>query len=276
MSAKTLYKKIVDTHTVKVIDENTVLLYCDMHFANEYTSPQAFAGLRQRKLNVFSPNSHLCVVDHIIPTHDESPRRIYDEASLNQAKTLQKNCSDFGIRAFYDANDPAQGIEHVIIEEQGLVRPGMVVICGDSHTTTHGALGALGFGIGTSEIEHILATQTLVYRLAGTMKIVINGEVKEPSTAKDLALYVLRKITARGALGLVVEYQGSAVKKLSIEERMTLCNLTVEAGARGAIIAPDEKTIDWVKSHAKHLTETDLAGMRAALTSFISDEDAFF
>lgn len=276
MSAKTLYTKIVDTHTVKVIDENTVLLYCDMHFANEYTSPQAFAGLRQRKLNVFSPNSHLCVVDHIIPTHDESPRRIYDEASLNQAKTLQKNCSDFGIRAFYDANDPTQGIEHVIIEEQGLVRPGMVVICGDSHTTTHGALGALGFGIGTSEIEHILATQTLVYRLAGTMKIVINGEVKEPSTAKDLALYVLRKITARGALGLVVEYQGSAVKKLSIEERMTLCNLTVEAGARGAIIAPDEKTIDWVKSHAKHLTETDLAGMRAALTSFISDEDAFF
>ena len=147
--AKTLYQKIVDSHTVKVIDSNTVLLYCDIHFANEYTSPQAFAGLIERKIDVLSPDSHLCVVDHIIPTHDETPRRIYDEASLIQAQTLESNCKRFGIAAFYGPDDPLQGIEHVVMEEQGLVRPGMVVICGDSHTTTHGAIGALGFGIGT-------------------------------------------------------------------------------------------------------------------------------
>ncbi len=155
---RTLYRKIVDAHTVKTIDAATVLLYCDVHFANEYTSPQAFAGLRERGLNVAVPDAHLCVVDHIIPTKDESPRRIYDAASLRQAETLEANCRHFGIDAFYGPDDPDQGIEHVLMDEQGLVRPGMVVICGDSHTTTHGALGALGFGIGTSEIEHILAT----------------------------------------------------------------------------------------------------------------------
>ena len=197
--AKTLYQKIVDSHTVKVIDSNTVLLYCDIHFANEYTSPQAFAGLVERKVDVLSPDSHLCVVDHIIPTHDETPRRIYDEASLIQAQTLESNCKRFGIAAFYGPDNPLQGIEHVVMEEQGLVRPGMVVICGDSHTTTHGAIGALGFGIGTSEIEHILATQTLVYRMAGTMRITINGKLTGEATAKDLVLAVLRKISARGA-----------------------------------------------------------------------------
>ena len=168
---RTLYAKLVDSHIVSRIDDSTVLLYCDIHFANEYTSPQAFSGVRERGLPVLVPDAHLCVVDHIIPTHDEEPRRIYDEASLTQAKTLQSNCEHFGISAFYGPNSPDQGIEHVVMQEQGLVRPGMVVICGDSHTTTHGALGALGFGIGTSEIEHILATQTLVYRMAGTMRI---------------------------------------------------------------------------------------------------------
>lgn len=241
--ARTLYRKILDKHVVRAIDANTVLLYVDLHFANEYTSPQAFAGLVERGVKAPVPDAHLCVVDHIIPSADVTPRVIADAASLRQAETLEANCRRNGIDAFYGANDPHQGIEHVVVAEQGLVRPGMVVICGDSHTTTHGALGALGFGIGTSEIEHILATQTLVYRLAKTMLIRIDGVLPEGSTAKDLALTVLRTISARGALGHVVEYQGSAVDALSIEGRMTLCNLTVEAGARGALIAPDEGAV---------------------------------
>lgn len=273
---KTLYQKIVEAHTVKRIDDNTVLLYCDIHFANEYTSPQAFAGLVERKVNVLSPDSHLCVVDHIIPTHDESPRRIYDEASLIQAQTLESNCKRFGICAFYGPDSPFQGIEHVVMQEQGLVRPGMVVICGDSHTTTHGAIGALGFGIGTSEIEHILATQTLVYRLASTMRITIKGALKGAATAKDLALAVLRKISARGALGSVVEYAGETVEALSIEERMTLCNLTVEAGARGAIVAPDEKSLKWVSKHAKNLSDFDYKAMAQYAKTLKSDTDAHF
>ena len=241
--ARTLYRKILDKHVVRAIDANTVLLYVDLHFANEYTSPQAFAGLVERGVKAPVPDAHLCVVDHIIPSADVTPRVIADAASLRQAETLEANCRRNGIDAFYGVNDPHQGIEHVVVAEQGLVRPGMVVICGDSHTTTHGALGALGFGIGTSEIEHILATQTLVYRLAKTMLIRIDGVLPEGSTAKDLALTVLRTISARGALGHVVEYQGSAVDALSIEGRMTLCNLTVEAGARGALIAPDEGAV---------------------------------
>lgn len=274
--ARTLYQKIVDSHTVKRIDGNTVLLYCVIHFANEYTSPQAFAGLRQRKLPVFSPDSHLCVVDHIIPTHDENPRRIVDEASARQAQTLEKNCRDFGIDAFYGANDPGQGIEHVVMQEQGLVRPGMVVICGDSHTTTHGAMGALSFGIGTSEIEHILATQTLVYRMAKNMKINITGRLTNGATAKDLALAVLRMVSARGALGMVVEYTGEAVSQLSMPERMTLCNLTVEQGARGALIAPDEKSLDWVLEHAKELSGEEAQAMREYARTLKSDEGAVY
>lgn len=275
-TARTLYRKIVDQHTVKAIDDRTVLLFCDIHFANEYTSPQAFAGLRERQLPVFAPDAHLCVVDHIIPTHDESPRRIVDEASLIQAQTLENNCKHFGIRAFYGPDSPYQGIEHVVIEEQGLVRPGMVVICGDSHTTTHGALGALGFGIGTTEIEHILATSTLVYRLAKTMRITINGKVEKPATAKDLALFVLKNISARGALGAVVEYSGEAVSALSIEERMTLCNLTVEAGARGALIAPDTKALQWVFDHATWLTEKEKVAMTEHSATLMSDCGAVF
>ena len=179
---------------------------------------------------MFKPDAHLCVVDHIIPTADTTPRIIQDADSARQAQNLEQNCRYFGIEAFYGPNDPHQGIEHIVMQEQGLVRPGMVVICGDSHTTTHGALGALAFGIGTSEIEHILATQTLVYRLAKTMRIRIDGRLVDGVTAKDLILFVLRQISASGALGHVVEYSGSAVQELDMAGRMTLCNLTVEAG----------------------------------------------
>lgn len=272
----TLYEKIVAAHTVKRIDEQTVLLYADVHFANEYTSPQAFSGVRERGCGVLSPDSHLCVVDHIIPSAPVSPRVIHDEASLKQATNLQANCKHFGIQAFYGPNDPYQGIEHVMMAEQGLVRPGMVVICGDSHTTTHGALGALAFGIGTSEIEHILATQTLVYRLAKTMKVDIRGRLPEGSTAKDLALTVLRVLSARGALGHVVEYVGSGVDALDVEGRMTLCNLTVEAGARGALIAPDQKAVDWVMRQVALTTKDDLTEAQAYWRTLKSDPDATY
>lgn len=277
-NAKTLYAKLVDSHTVYRIDSNTVLLYCDVHFANEYTSPQAFSGLKDRKLPALVPDAHLCVVDHILPTHDESPRRIYDEASLKQALNLEKNCKDLGIDAFYGPDSPYQGVEHVVMQEQGLVRPGMVVICGDSHTVTHGALGALSFGIGTSEIEHILASQTLVYRTAKTMRIRIDGSLPKGTFAKDLALDVLRRISARGALGAVVEYTGNAVKELPIEERMVLCNLTVEAGARGALIAPDEKALAWVKAHAvtQTLSNEEFKDMSEYAKTLYSDADAVF
>lgn len=274
--ARTLYAKLVDSHTVSRIDENTVLLYCDIHFANEYTSPQAFSGVRERGLPVLVPDAHLCVVDHIIPTHDEWPRRIYDEASRVQALNMKKNCEDFGIEAFYGPESPYQGVEHVVMEEQGLVRPGMVVICGDSHTTTHGALGALAFGIGTSEIEHILASQTLVYRLASTMRIRITGSMPEGTCAKDLVLEILRRISARGALGAVVEYCGPVVDALTVEERMVLCNLTVEAGARGALIAPDEKSYKWVEDHALALTDAEAAAMRDCGRTLFTDEGAVF
>ena len=278
---RTLCRKIIDSHTVKRIDENTVLLWCDAHFANEYTSPQAFAGLHARGRRVFEPDAHLCVVDHVIPTEPEKEtpggiRLIHDEASLLQARTLEANCRADGIDAFYGADDPDQGVEHVLMDEQGLVRPGMVVICGDSHTTTHGALGALSFGIGTSEIEHILATQTLVYREPRTMRIEIGGRLPEGSSPKDLALFVLRTISARGALGCVVEYTGEAVKALPMEGRFTLCNLTVEAGARGALIAPDAKAVDWVRSHAAGLSDADLASMKAYAATLFSDEGAHF
>lgn len=274
--ARTLYQKIVDAHTVRQLDGETVLLYVDAHFANEYTSPQAFSGVRERDCGVFSPASHLCVVDHIIPSADVSPRVIHDAASALQASNLAKNCRDFGIEAFYGPNDPAQGIEHVLMDEQGIVRPGMTVICGDSHTTTHGALGALAFGIGTSEIEHILATQTLVYRLASPMLVRIDGRLQKGVTAKDLVLAVLRRISARGALGCIVEYQGEAIDALSVEERMTLCNLTVEAGARGALIAPDEKTEAWVRDHWLDFDEEQFEAARAYWKTLYSDEGAQF
>lgn len=275
---QTLYAKLVASHTVSRIDEQTVLLYCDVHFANEYTSPQAFSGLMARGRGALVPDAHLCVVDHIIPTHDETPRRIYDAASLVQAQNLEKNCKTLGIDAFYGQESDRQGVEHVVMQEQGLVRPGMVVICGDSHTVTHGALGALSFGIGTSEIEHILATQTLVYRTARTMRITIDGALPEGSTAKDLALEVLRRISARGALGCVVEYCGEAVKRLPIEERMVLCNLTVEAGARGALIAPDEKAFAWVRQHAhpSTLSDAEYEAMVAYGKTLFTDEGAVF
>ena len=244
-AAKTLYQKLVESHTVRVLDEENVLLYCDLHLMNEYTSPQAFAGLDKRGIQTLMPGQNVSVVSHIIPTHPVKIRVIQDQASALQASNLAKNCAKHGIPLF-DTNDAMQGIEHVIAPEHGMIRPGMVVICGDSHTTTYGALGALGFGIGTSEVEHVLATQTLVYRLAKNMRIRIDGRLPQGTTSKDLILMVIGQIGAQGARGYVVEFCGSAVEALSVEARFTLCNMAVEAGARGALIAPDRTTMDYV------------------------------
>jgi 3-isopropylmalate/(R)-2-methylmalate dehydratase large subunit len=275
MIPKTLYRKLLDSHTVVKLDEQNVLLFCDLHLMNEYTSPQAFAGLYEQHRGVPMPGQNVAVVSHIIPTHSGRIRVIADPDSALQASNLKKNCEHFGISLF-DTNDALQGIEHVVAPEHGMIRPGMVVICGDSHTTTYGALGALGFGIGTTEVEHVLATQTLVYRLAKNMRIRVDGHLPAGTTAKDLVLEVIRRISAQGARGHVVEYAGSAIDALTIEERFTICNMIVEAGARGALIAPDQKAIDYVLSRAPDIEGEWRAAALASWSDLHTDEGAVF
>jgi 3-isopropylmalate/(R)-2-methylmalate dehydratase large subunit len=274
---RTLYQKLVDTHTVATLDEQHVLLYADLHIMNEYTSPQAFNGLSARGIPVLRPRQQLGVVDHVIPTHpDPVGRRVIKlRDAARQADNFASNCAAHDISLF-DVNDARQGIEHVVAPESGLIRPGMVVLCGDSHTTTYGALGALGFGIGTSEIEHVLATQTLVYRVATSMRIQVDGRLPPGTTAKDLVLYIVARIGAQGARGYAVEYAGTAIGALSAEGRMTLCNMTVEAGARAALIAPDEVTFSYIRAHPGNL---DVICMDAAIEDWrelYSDADAAF
>jgi 3-isopropylmalate/(R)-2-methylmalate dehydratase large subunit len=275
MASKTLYRKLLDAHTVVTLDEQNVLLFCDLHLMNEYTSPQAFAGLHEQGREVAMPGQNVAVVSHIIPTHAGRVRVIADPASALQATNLKKNCGRHGIPLF-DTNDALQGIEHVVAPEHGMVRPGMVILCGDSHTTTYGALGALGFGIGTTEVEHVLATQTLVYRVAQDMRIRIDGALPVGTTAKDLVLAVIGRVGAQGARGHVVEYAGTAVEALSVEERFTVCNMTVEAGARGALIAPDRKAIDYVLARAPDVATSHRDAALAAWRGLHSDDGAAF
>lgn len=272
---RTLYQKLVDEHTVTVLDTQNVLLFCDLHLMNEYTSPQAFAGLHEQGRGVPMPGQNVATVSHIIPTHAVASRVIADPASALQALNLKRNCDRHGIPLF-DTNDSLQGIEHVIAPEHGMIRPGMVVICGDSHTTTYGALGALGFGIGTSEVEHVLATQTLVYRLAKDMRIRIDGVLPPGTTAKDLVLMVIGQIGAQGARGYVVEFCGSAIEALSVEARFTVCNMAVEAGARGALIAPDATAIDYVLARAPDIDGTLREAALRHWASLHSDPGAVF
>ncbi len=275
MTARTLYRKLVDSHSAATLDEQNVLLFCDLHLMNEYTSPQAFAGLYEQRRGVAMPGQNVAVVSHIIPTHPVKFRVIVDTASALQASNLKNNCEHFGIPLF-DTNDSLQGIEHVVAPELGMIRPGMVVICGDSHTTTYGALGALGFGIGTTEVEHVLATQTLVYRIAQDMRIRVDGVLPAGTTAKDLVLAIIGRIGAQGARGFVVEFCGPAIDALSIEARFTLCNMTVEAGARGALIAPDQTAIDYVMAHAQDIASYHREAALAAWQDLRSDDGASF
>ena len=274
---RTLYQKLVESHTVARLDAGHVLLYADLHIMNEYTSPQAFNGLAARGIGVRRPRQQMGVVDHVIPTRPDPPgaRVIVVDAAARQAANFTRNCAQYGITLF-DVNDPLQGIEHVVAPESGLIRPGMVVLCGDSHTTTYGALGALGFGIGTSEIEHVLATQTLSYRVARTMRIRIDGRLPAGTTAKDLVLFVIAKIGAQGARGYAVEYAGDAIRALSIEARMTLCNMTVEAGARAVLIAPDDATFAYLRAHRGNLDEARIEAAIDAWRALRSDADARF
>ena len=244
--SKTLYDKIWENHLVHEQNDGTTLIYVDRHLVHEVTSPQAFEGLRLQKRKVRRPELTLAVPDHNVPTTDRT-KGIDDEESRIQVETLRSNCKEFGVKLF-DVNDKRQGIVHIIGPEQGFTQPGTVIVCGDSHTATHGAFGALAFGIGTSEVEHVLATQTLIQKKSKNFRINVNGELPKGVTAKDVILKIIGTIGTAGGTGYVVEFAGNVIRSLSMEERMTVCNMTIEAGARAGLIAPDEKTFDYLKN----------------------------
>ncbi len=241
----TLYDKIWNDHLVDQQDDGTSLLFVDRHLIHEVTSPQAFEGLRNSNRKVRHPNLTLAVADHNVPTTDRS-KGISDEESKIQVDTLEANCKEFGVQLF-GMDDKRQGIVHIIGPEQGFTQPGTVIVCGDSHTATHGAFGALAFGIGTSEVEHVLATQTLVQKKAKNFRINVNGELPLGVTSKDVILQIIGKIGTAGGTGSVVEYAGDLIRSLSVEQRMTICNMTIEGGARAGLIAPDEKIFEYLK-----------------------------
>jgi 3-isopropylmalate/(R)-2-methylmalate dehydratase large subunit len=242
---RTLFEKIWDSHVVHRQEDGTCVLYIDRHLVHEVTSPQAFEGLRASGRKVRRPDATLAVADHNVPTSDRS-EGIKEEESRIQVETLEKNCAAFGV-PYFSMNDIRQGIVHIIGPEQGLTQPGMTIVCGDSHTATHGAFGALAFGIGTSEVEHVLATQTLIQKPAKNMRIRVEGKLPLGITAKDLILAIIGKIGTAGGTGHVIEYAGEAIAGLSMEGRMTVCNMSIEAGARAGLIAPDETTYDYLK-----------------------------
>jgi 3-isopropylmalate/(R)-2-methylmalate dehydratase large subunit len=240
-----MFEKIWDDHVVHAEAGKQTVLYIDLQLVHEVTSPQAFEGLRLAGRKLRRPERTVATVDHNIPTTDRS-LPIADPISKQQIDTLRKNCQDFGIR-LYDLHDPYQGVVHVIGPELGLTQPGMTIVCGDSHTATHGAMGALAFGIGTSEVEHVLATQTLLQHKPKTLEIRVDGRLHYGVTAKDLILWIIGRISTSGGTGYCIEYTGEAVRALSMEERMTVCNMTIEAGARAGLVAPDQKTFDYLR-----------------------------
>lgn len=244
-ASKTLYDKIWNDHLVTADDDGTSLIYIDRHLVHEVTSPQAFEGLRMTDRKVRAPERTLAVVDHNVPTTDRS-HGIDDPESALQVETMAKNANEFGV-PYYDEMDHRQGVVHIVGPEQGFTLPGMTIVCGDSHTSTHGAFGALAHGIGTSEVEHVLATQTLIQKKAKNMRVTVNGKLPEGVTAKDIVLAIIGEIGTAGGTGHVIEYAGEAIEALSMEGRMTVCNMSIEGGARAGLIAPDEKTFAYVK-----------------------------
>ena len=245
---RTLFDKIWDAHVVETRDDGSAILYIDRHLVHEVTSPQAFEGLRNTGRTVRRPDATLAVADHNVPTTDRSVG-IADEESRIQVETLEKNCAEFGV-PYFGMDDIRQGIVHIIGPEQGFTLPGMTIVCGDSHTATHGAFGALAFGIGTSEVEHVLATQCLLQQKSKNMLVKIEGDLNPGVTAKDLVLAVIGVVGTAGGTGHVIEYAGSAIRDLSMEGRMTVCNMSIEAGARAGLIAADQKTFDYVRGRA--------------------------
>ena len=241
----TLFDKIWDSHVVNAIDDGPVQLYIDRLYCHEVTSPQAFDGLRSRGISPLRPERIFCMPDHNTPTHDQD-KEIEDPVSRRQVETLKANAEEFGLKHF-GMMDPRNGIIHVVGPERGLSLPGMTIVCGDSHTSTHGAMGAVAFGIGTSEVEMVMASQCILQQKPKSMRIRVEGQLGKGVTAKDVALYIMKNITTSGATGYFVEYAGSAVRSLSMEGRLTLCNLSIEMGARGGFIAPDQTTFDYLK-----------------------------
>ncbi|MGK2966479.1 MAG: 3-isopropylmalate dehydratase large subunit [Tepidiformaceae bacterium] len=271
---RTLSEKIWDAHVVRHEDGKPDLLYIDLHLVHEVTSPQAFESLRLTGRKVRRPDLTLATVDHNVPTADRD-KPWTDPLSVQQVAALETNCAEFGV-PLYGVNDPRQGIVHVIGPEQGFTQPGMTIVCGDSHTSTHGALGALAFGIGTSEVEHVLATQTLTQAKPKTMSIEVNGELHPGVTAKDVILAIIRKIGVSGGVGHVAEYRGDVIRALSMEGRMTVCNMTIEGGARAGLIAPDETTFAYLEGRRAAPKGADWEKALDYWRSLPTDEDAKF
>ena len=272
--ARTLFEKIWDDHVVHMGDDGTALIYIDRHLVHEVTSPQAFEGLRMAGRGVRRPQNTLAVMDHNVPTTDRSVP-IEEEMSRIQVETLRQNCEEFGVELF-DLTDRRQGIVHIIGPEQGFTLPGMTIVCGDSHTSTHGAFGALAFGIGTSEVEHVLATQTLIQKPAKTMRITVDGKLQPGVTAKDMVLAIIGKIGTAGGTGYVIEYAGEAVRNLSMEGRMTICNMSIEGGARAGLVAPDETTFQYIKGRPRAPKGEDFDKAVAYWKTLPSDEGAVY
>ena len=271
---QTLYEKIWNEHIVHQQDDDTTLLYVDRHLIHEVTSPQAFEGLRLSKRKVRKPNLTLAVADHNVPTTDRS-KGIDDKESKIQVETLETNCEEFGIKLF-DMKDKRQGIVHIIGPEQGFTQPGTVIVCGDSHTATHGAFGALAFGIGTSEVEHVLATQTLIQKKSKNLRVNVIGKLSMGVTAKDVILQTIGTIGTAGGTGMVIEYAGSVIENLDIEQRMTICNMSIEAGARAGLIAPDEKTFQYLKNKPMSPKKTNWDRAVEYWSTLKSDAEARF
>ena len=271
---RTLFDKIWDSHLVHSDPNAASILYIDRHLVHEVTSPQAFEGLRNTNRKVRSPERTLAVADHNIPTSNRS-EGIKDEESRIQVETLAKNASDFSV-PYFNMEDIRQGIVHVIGPEQGFTQPGMTIVCGDSHTATHGAFGALAFGIGTSEVEHVLATQTLIQKPAKNMLVEVNGSLPPGVTAKDIILEIIGKIGTAGGTGYVIEYAGSTIRDLSMEGRMTICNMSIEAGARAGMIAPDEKTYEYLKGKPMSPSGDNWIKALEWWKSLPSDENAIY
>lgn len=274
MSPKTLYDKIWDAHVAHEADDGTCLLYIDRHLVHEVTSPQAFEGLRMAGRSVHAPDKTIAVPDHNVPTTlDRANAATMTEDSRVQVDALDKNAKDFGIH-YYPVSDVRQGIVHIVGPEQGWTLPGMTVVCGDSHTATHGAFGALAHGIGTSEVEHVLATQTLIQRKGKNMKVEITGKLAPGVTAKDITLSVIGKTGTAGGTGYVIEYCGEAIRDLSMEGRMTVCNMAIEGGARAGLIAPDEKTYAYCKGRPHAPKGAQWEAAEAWWKTLYSDDDA--
>jgi 3-isopropylmalate/(R)-2-methylmalate dehydratase large subunit len=273
--AKTLFEKIWDAHVVTTQEDGTSLIYIDRHLVHEVTSPQAFEGLRMAGRKVRRPEATLAVADHNVPTTPDRAQGIKDEISRIQVETLADNCKEFGI-TYFPMSDKRQGVVHIVGPEQGFTQPGMTIVCGDSHTSTHGAFGALAFGIGTSEVEHVLATQTLLQKRAKSMLVRVDGKLSEGVTAKDIALAIIGKLGTAGGTGYVIEYAGEAIRELSMEGRMTVCNMSIEAGARAGLIAPDEKTFTYLKGRPMSPSGEQWQAALDYWKHFTSDADAAY